>query len=221
MRRFAWLPIALLALAPGLAGASTWDIDPAHSNIEFSVRHLMVSTVKGHFQKVSGVVELDEKNIAASSVEVTIDAASVDTREPKRDGHLKSPDFFDVAKYPAITFKSTKVEKAGGHKLKVTGDLTMHGVTKPVVLMVEGPTPAIKDPFGRTVRGATATGRINRKDWGISWNKALDTGGVMVSEEVALELNAELAERANKPAPQATGEKPSEKSAGSPTKADR
>ena len=122
---------------------------------------------------------------------------------------MKSPDFFDVAKYAAITFKSTKVEKAGSNKLKVTGDLSMHGVTKPVVLMVEGPSPAIKDPFGRTVRGVMATGRINRKDWGISWNKALDAGGVMVSDEVKLELNAELAERASKPAAPAAGDKKS------------
>jgi polyisoprenoid-binding protein YceI len=208
MRRFFLLPLALLALTPGMARASTWDIDAAHSNVEFSVRHLMVSTVKGNFQKVSGVLELDEKNITKSSVEVSIEAASVDTREPKRDGHLKSPDFFDVAKYPSITFKSTKVEKAGANKLKVTGDLTIRGVTKPVVLQVEGPSAALKDPFGRTVRGVTATGKINRKDWGITWNKALDTGGMMVSDEVKLELNAELAER--KPAPPAAGEKPAD-----------
>jgi polyisoprenoid-binding protein YceI len=194
-----------------MASASTWDIDPAHSNVEFSVRHLMVSTVKGNFLKVSGFVELDEQSIAKSRVEVTIDTASIDTREPKRDAHLRSPDFFDVAKYPTITFKSTKVEKAGSGKLKVTGDLTLHGVSKPVVLMVEGPSAAIKDPFGRTVRGAMATGRINRKDWGITWNKALDTGGMMVSDEVKLDINVELAERANKPAvekPAATPAKP-------------
>jgi polyisoprenoid-binding protein YceI len=209
MRRTAWLPLAFLFVAPTMAFASTWEIDPAHSNVEFSVRHMMVTTVKGHFQKVSGVVEIDDKNITKSSVEVTIDAASVDTREPKRDAHLKSPDFFDVAKYPVITFKSTKVEKAGTGKLKVTGDLTIHGVTKAVVLMVEGPSPAIKDPFGRTVRGVMATSKINRKDWGMTWNKALDTGGVLVSDEVKLELNAELAEKAAAPA---AGEKPAEKS---------
>lgn len=217
MRRFAWLPLVLLALAPGISLASTWDIDPAHSNVEFGVRHLMVSTVKGNFQKVSGFVELDDKNITKSSVEVTIETASIDTREPKRDAHLRSPDFFDAAKYPTITFKSTKVEKAGKDKLKVTGDLTIHGVSKPVVLMTEGPSPALKDPFGRTVRGVTATGKINRKDWGMVWNKALDTGGVMVSDEVKLELNAELVERAAKPAQ----EKPAEKPAAAPSKPEK
>jgi polyisoprenoid-binding protein YceI len=215
MRRSAWLPVALLFLTPTITLASTWEIDAAHSNVEFSVRHMMVTTVKGHFQKISGVIEIDDKNITKSSVEVTIDAASVDTREPKRDSHLKSPDFFDVAKYPSITFKSTKVEKASTGKLKVTGDLTIHGVTKPVVLMVEGPSPALKDPFGRTVRGAMATSKINRKDWGMTWNKALDTGGVLVSDEVKLELNAELVEKAAAPA---AGEKPTEKSATVPAK---
>jgi polyisoprenoid-binding protein YceI len=204
-------------LAPGISLASPWDIDPAHSNVEFSVRHLMVSTVKGNFQKVSGFVELDDKNITKSSVEVTIETASIDTREPKRDAHLRSPDFFDATKYPTITFKSTKVEKTGKDKLKVTGDLTIHGISKPVVLMAEGPSPALKDPFGRTVRGVTATGKINRKDWGMVWNKALDTGGVMVSDEVKLELNAELAERATKPAQ----EKPAEKPAAAPSKPEK
>jgi polyisoprenoid-binding protein YceI len=218
MRRSACLPIALLALAPSMALASTWDIDPSHSNVEFSVRHMMVTTVKGHFKKASGVVEIDDKNIAKSSVEVTIDAASVDTREAKRDGHLMSPDFFDVTKYPTITFKSTKVEKAGNAKLKVTGDLTIRGVTKPVVLTVEGPSAPLKDPFGRTIRGVTATGKINRKDWGITWNKSLDTGGVLVSDEVKLEINAELDERASKPAAPAGGEKPS---GATPTKTDK
>lgn len=218
MKRAAWLSLALVTLLPTIAQASTWDIDPAHSSVEFSVRHMMVSTVKGRFPKVSGAVEIDDKNITKSSVEVSIDAASVDTREPKRDGHLMSPDFFDVAKHPSITFKSTKVEKAGSNKLKVTGDLTIRGISKPVVLMVEGPSPALKSPFGSTVRGANATARINRKDWGMMWNKALDTGGVLVSDEVKLELNVELAERADSAA-QAANEKPADKPAATPTKA--
>ena len=216
MRRSAWLPIALLTLTPAMALASTWEIDAAHSNVEFSVRHMMVTTVKGQFQRISGVIEIDDKNITKSSVEVSIDAASVDTREPKRDGHLRSPDFFDVAKFPSITFKSTKVEKAGTGKLKVSGDLTIRGVSKPAVLMVEGPSPALKDPFGRTVRGAMATSKINRKDWGMTWNKALDTGGVLVSDEVKLEINTELVEKAAAPA---AGEKPTEKAA--PTKPEK
>jgi polyisoprenoid-binding protein YceI len=190
---------SLFLLAPALALASTWDIDPAHSTVEFSVRHMMVTTVKGQFQKVKGTVELDEKDASKSSVEMSMETASIDTREQKRDAHLKSADFFDAAKFPALTFKSTKVEKAGKGKLKVTGDLTMHGVTKPVVLMVEGPSASIKDPFGRTVRGVMATGKLDRKDWGMTWNKALDSGGMVVSDEVKLEINAELAERAANP----------------------
>jgi polyisoprenoid-binding protein YceI len=179
-----------------LALANTWDIDPAHSSVEFSVRHMMVSTVKGQFQKVKGTVELDEKDATKSTVEVSIETASIDTHEAKRDAHLKSPDFFDAAKFPALTFKSTKIEKAGKGKFKVTGDLTMHGVTRPLVLTVEGPSPSIKDPYGRIVRGVMATGKLDRKDWGMSWNKALDTGGMVVSDEVKLEINAELAEKA-------------------------
>jgi polyisoprenoid-binding protein YceI len=220
MQRTALFSLAVLSLIPTMARASTWDIDPSHSSVEFSVRHMMVSTVKGRFPKVSGAVELDDKNITKSSVEVTIDAASVDTREPKRDGHLMSPDFFDVAKYPSITFKSSKVEKAGSNKLKVTGDLTIRGTSKSVVLMVEGPSPALKSPFGSTVRGVTATGKINRKDWGITWNKALDAGGVLVSDEVRLELNVELAERAT-PAAQASSEKSTTKTASTPSKPDK
>jgi polyisoprenoid-binding protein YceI len=180
---------------PALAQASTWELDPVHSTIEFSVRHMMVSTVKGQFEKVKGTIELDDKDITKSTVEVTIEPGSVSTHDPKRDGHLKSPDFFDVAKYPTATFKSTKVQKAGKNKLKVTGDLTLHGVTKPVVLDVEGPTAAFKSPFGTTVRGAHATGKIDRKDFDIGWNKVLDNGGVVVGNEVSLELNAELTEK--------------------------
>jgi polyisoprenoid-binding protein YceI len=215
--------VSFLFLSPALAPASTWDLDPVHSSVEFSVRHLMVTTVKGHFQKVTGVVELDEKDAAKSKVEVSIDTASIDTREAKRDAHLKSPDFFDAAKYPAVTFKSTKIEKAGKGKFKVTGDLSMHGVTKPVVLLVEGPSASIKDPYGRTVRGVMATGKLDRKDWGMAWNKALDSGGFVVSDEVKLEINAELAERSAAPPVAAPAEKTAapaaEKPAAASTKA--
>jgi len=181
---------------PASASATTWELDPSHSGIEFSVRHMMVSTVKGRFEKVKGTVELDEKDVTKSTVEVTIDLGSVNTNEPKRDAHLKSPDFFDVAKFPTAIFKSTKVQKAGKNKLKVTGELSLHGVTKPVVLEVEGPTDAFKTPFGTTVRGVHATGKIDRKDFEISWNKALDNGGMVVGNEVSLELNGELTEKA-------------------------
>lgn len=205
----------LLALAaigslwiPANTYASTWEIDTAHSGIEFSVRHMMVSTVKGRFEKIKGTVELDDKDVTKSTVEVTIDLGSVNTNEPKRDGHLKSPDFFDVAKFPSATFKSTKVQRAGKNKLKVTGDLNLHGVTKPVVLEVEGPTDAFKTPFGTTVRGVRATGKLDRKDYEIGWNKVLDTGGVLVGNEVSLELNAELTEKAAAPAAPAPAAKP-------------
>jgi polyisoprenoid-binding protein YceI len=180
---------------PATAMASTWELDPVHSAIEFSVRHMMVSTVKGQFEKVKGTLELDDKDVTKSMVEVTIDLGSVNTHEPKRDGHLKSPDFFDVAKFPAATFKSTKVQKAGKNKLKVTGDLNLHGVTKTVVLDVEGPSAPYKTPFGTTVRGVHATGKLDRKDFEIGWNKVLDNGGVVVGNEVSLELNAELSQK--------------------------
>jgi len=199
MKPLPLLAASFLVLSPALAQASTWDVDPAHSTVEFSVRHMMVTTVKGQFQKVSGTVELDEKDATKSKIEVSIDTASIDTREAKRDAHLKSADFFDAAKFPALTFKSTKIEKAGKGKLKITGDLSMHGVTKPVVLLVEGPSASIKDPYGRIVKGVMATGRLDRKEWGMTWNKALDTGGMVVSDEVKLEINAELAERAAAP----------------------
>lgn len=187
-----------LSLAvPAVAGASTWDIDPAHSTAEFGVKHMMVSTVKGSFGKVTGTVTLDDKDATKSQVDVTIDATSINTNEPKRDAHLKSPDFFDVAKYPTITFRSTKIAKAGKNKFKVTGDLNMHGVSKAVTLEVDGPTPPYKNMMGQMTRGAVVTGKIDRKDWGLSWNKPLEAaGGVLVGDDVKIEINAELIERA-------------------------
>lgn len=179
----------------GTARASDWELDPAHTTATFAVRHLMVSTVKGSFENVSGVVNLDEANPARSKIEISIDAASVNTRNAARDGHLKSPDFFDVAKHPKLEFKATKIDKAGKDKFKVVGDLTMRGVTHPVTLDVEGPTPPVKDMMGRMVRGVVARGKLNRKEWGLAWNKALEGGGVLVSDEVALEVNAEMVEK--------------------------
>jgi polyisoprenoid-binding protein YceI len=193
------LAAAGLFTLPLSAHASTWEFDPAHTSIEFSVRHMMVSTVKGLFEKTSGTLELDDKDIAKSTVQVTIDLATVNTREPKRDGHLRSPDFFDVAKFPTATFKSTKVQKAGKNKLKVTGDLNLHGITKQVVLEVEGPTDSFKSPSGHMVRGVHATTKIDRKDFDIGWNKVLDNGGLLVGNEVSLELNVEIVEKAAEP----------------------
>jgi polyisoprenoid-binding protein YceI len=176
------------------AQASVWEVDSAHSSVEFSVRHMMVSTAKGRFDKVTGTVDLDDKTPTKSTVELTIDATTIDTHEPKRDGHLKSPDFFDVAKYPTITFKSTKIDKAGKAKFKVTGDLSMHGVTKPVTLIVEGPSVPQKNIMtGGVNSGISATGKLNRKDWGLTWNKPLEAaGGVLVGDEVTLDVNLEL-----------------------------
>ncbi|HET6148514.1 MAG TPA: YceI family protein [Polyangia bacterium] len=194
---FIALTVAAYA-APSLA--SVWEIDPTHSSAGFSIKHMMVSTVKGQFAKVSGTINLDDKNPTKSTVEVTIDPSTIDTHEPKRDGHLKSPDFFDVAKYPTINFKSTKIDKAGKGKFKVTGDLTMHGVTKPVTLAVEGPAPAVKNMMGGMSSGVTATGKINRKDWGLTWNKPLEAaGGVLVGDEVGLDINLELVQKPEAP----------------------
>jgi len=195
MKRFAIILSLLFALlVPALASAavSTWAIDADHSSVQFKVKHLMVSNVKGNFNKFSGAVTIDDSDVTKSKVDVTIDAASIDTANAKRDEHLRSPDFFDVAKYPTLKFVSTKVAKAGEGRLKVTGNLTIHGVTKEVVLDVEGPSPAVKDPWGNTKSGASATTKINRKDFGLTWNKALETGGMVVGEEVLITLEVEL-----------------------------
>jgi polyisoprenoid-binding protein YceI len=188
---------AAVLAAPALAFGATYEIDPVHSHAQFAVKHMMVSTVKGEFGKLAGKINLDEKDITKSSVDVTIDASTIDTRNEARDGHLKSPDFFDVKTHPNITFKSTKVEKAGEGKLKVTGNLTIRGVTKPVVLDVEGPTAPVKSPFdGSTLIGATATTQINRKDFGLNWNKALEAGGVVVGDDVKVTLEIEAGNKA-------------------------
>jgi polyisoprenoid-binding protein YceI len=183
--------IALFVL-PALAMADSWNIDPEHSNIGFKVRHLMVSNVKGNFEKISGIAEINDKDITKSKVDVTIDTASINTNVKKRDDHLKSPEFFDVTKFPTMTFVSKKVAKNGKDKLKITGDFTLHGITKEVVLDVEGPSKESKDPWGMIRRGATATTKINRKDFGLTWNKALETGGVAVGEEVQITLEIEM-----------------------------
>jgi polyisoprenoid-binding protein YceI len=183
-----------LVLAPALAlgQSSTWSFDPAHSHASFAVRHMIISNVRGELGKFSGTLTLDEKDITKSSVEATIDVTAIDTREPKRDEHLRSPDFFDAAKFPNITFKSTKVEKAGKDGLKVTGDLTIRGTTKPVVLKVTGPTPEVKDPYGNVRRGVSATTKLNRMDYGVSFSAVLEGGGAVVGNEVNIELEAEL-----------------------------
>jgi len=183
----------IIALAlPLIASASIWNIDPDHSNVGFKVRHLMVSNVKGNFDKHTGTVDINDKDITKSKVEVSIDTNSINTRVQKRDDHLRSAEFFDVAKYPTMTFVSKKVARAGKDKLKVTGDLTMHGVTREVVLDVEPLSKESKDPWGNFRRGTTASTKINRKDFGLVWNKALETGGVVVGDEVYITLEIEM-----------------------------
>lgn len=197
-RRSACSAIALLialSLRAHAARASEWALDPAHSSIGFSVRHMMVSTVRGQFKEFSGGAKVDDADPTRSTIEVTIDAKSIDTRNDKRDTHLRSADFFDVEKFPTIRFRSTKIEAAGPNAFKLTGDLTLHGVTKPVTLDVEAPSPAVKTPFGTTVRGASATGKVDRTAFGISWNKALDAGGLVVGEEVQIQIDAEFTEK--------------------------
>lgn len=190
MLRSTLVLLAALA-APALAqSTSTWEIDPAHSNIQFGVRHLMISTVKGRFPKFTATAVADEKEPTRAIVEASIDTASIDTGEAKRDEHLRSPDFFDVAKYPTISFKSTKVEAAGDRRFKLYGDLTMHGVTKPVVLDVEA-TPEVKGMRGETRAGARATTKVNRKDFGINWSKSMDGGGVVVGDDVDVTIEVE------------------------------
>lgn len=193
MKRLLASITTIIALSlPALASAATWNIDPEHSNIGFKVRHLMISNVRGNFEKLTGVVDVNEKDITKSKVQVSIDTASINTNVQKRDDHLRSADFFDVAKFPTMTFVSKKITKAGSGKLKVTGDLTLHGITREVVLDVDGPTAESKDPWGNIRSGAVATTTINRKDFGLVWNKALETGGVAVGEEIAINLDIEM-----------------------------
>jgi polyisoprenoid-binding protein YceI len=172
--------------------SSTWNIDATHSHAEFKVRHLMISNVKGSFSKIAGTLTLDEADLTKSSVEATIDVASIDTRDAQRDGHLKSPDFFDVEKYPTMIFKSTKVTVTGPEKGTVEGNLTIRDVTKPVVFHVEGPTGPSKDGYGNVRLGAAATTKISRKEFGLTWNGLMETGGAMVGDEVTITLEVEF-----------------------------
>ena len=189
--------LATLALA-SLAGAATFDIDPSHSSASFKVRHMMISNVKGNFSKLTGSVEYDAAKAGATRIDTVIDASTITTAEPKRDAHLKSPDFFDVAKFPTITFKSKNVTRTGDQQYKALGDLTIHGVTKQVTLAVDT-TPEVKDPWGNTRFGASATTRINRKDFGLTWNQALEAGGVLVGEDVDTTIEVELVKKAATP----------------------
>jgi polyisoprenoid-binding protein YceI len=171
--------------------AERWNIDPAHSHVEFSVRHLMISTVKGTFKDIAGTVVADESDLSAVSIDVTIQVASIDTRQPDRDTHLKSPDFFDAAKYPTITYKGTHIKGDHMSEFQLHGNLTMHGVTKPVALDVTAEGRG-KDPWGNERIGYSASGKIDRRDFGLTWNQALETGGVAVGHEVKIHIDLEI-----------------------------
>ena len=173
--------------------STTWNIDPAHTVAKFKVKHMMISNVKGSFPKVTGVLTLDESDSTKSNVEATIDVSSIETRDAQRDGHLKSADFFDVEKYPTMTFKSFKVDPVAGI---VEGELTIKGVTKTVAFQVEGPTAPATDPWGNSRVAVSATTKISRKEFGLVWNAALETGGVLVGDDVTITLDVQFVKAA-------------------------
>jgi polyisoprenoid-binding protein YceI len=179
-----------------LATMSTYQIDSAHTHAQFKVRHLMVSNVKGDFDKVTGTIELDDANPTAAKINITVDVASISTREPQRDAHLKSADFFDVEKFPTITFVSTAVVKSGDGSYEVVGDLTIHGVTQTIDLDIEDVTPEVKDPFGLFRRGASAKATILRSNFGLKYNSILEAGGVAISDEVHITIDTEFTRQA-------------------------
>jgi len=171
---------------------TTWNIDPAHSAAEFKVKHMMISNVKGHFAKVTGTLTLDDSDLSRSRVEARIEAASLETRDAQRDTHLKSADFFDVEKFPTLLFQSTRISLVKDGELAIEGDLTIRDVTRKVVFSAEGPTPPAKDPWGNTRVGVSATTRISRKDFGLTWNAALESGGLLVGDEVTITLDVQF-----------------------------
>ena len=174
------------------SSTTTWTIDPVHSTAEFKVKHMMISNVKGQFAVVKGALALDENGITNSRVEASIDADSINTRDPQRDAHLKSADFFDVERFPTLSFKSTHISRVNDGELAAEGDLTIHGETRKVVFTVEGPTSPAKDPWGNTRLGLSATTKINRKYFGLTWNTALKAGGILVGDEVTITLDVEF-----------------------------
>ncbi|MGC2162327.1 MAG: YceI family protein [Silvibacterium sp.] len=174
------------------ATTTTWNIDPVHSVAEFKVKHMMISNVKGQFTGLTGVLKLDEGDVTKSSVEATIDAASINTRDAQRDGHLKSADFFDVEKFPTLAFRSTHVARTADGELTIDGDLLIHGVTRKVTFAVEGPSAPAKDPWGNTRVGLSAETKINRKDFGLVWNSPLETGGVLLGDEITITLDVQF-----------------------------
>jgi len=184
----------MTATAPSTS-VTTWTIDPAHSNIDFAVKHLMIATVKGSFGAVKGTVTFDESKPANSKVEAEIETTSITTRADQRDTHLRSPDFFDVEKYPTMKFKSTRIEAAGDGEFKVTGDLTIRDVTKPITLSVTDEGRA-RDPWGGERAVFSAKGKLNRGDYGLHWNQALEAGGVLVGDEIKISIDVEVVKQA-------------------------
>lgn len=174
---------------------SLWRVDPAHSSVEFAVRHMMLYTVKGSFKGISGTLALDESNPEGSRVDAEIDAATIDTGVPDRDNHLRSPDFFDVARFPTLTFRSVRIEADGADSGKLQGDVTIHGVTHSITLGVSY-LGEIRDPSGSRRRGYSAEGALSRKDFGMVWNQVLDAGGVLVGDKIKIILNIEAVEQA-------------------------
>jgi polyisoprenoid-binding protein YceI len=195
-----WISRTLIVLVvvmavPLAASADTWQIDPTHSTVGFTVRHMTISSVRGQFDKFAGTISAKDNDPSSVSIDVTIDTASIDTRSADRDADLKSANFLDVAKYPTMTFKSKKIEAAGTGKWNIVGDLTLHGVTKEVTLAVEGPTAPIKDPWGNTRAGASATTKISRKAFGLTWNKMIEAGGAVVGDEVSVSIDVEAVKK--------------------------
>jgi polyisoprenoid-binding protein YceI len=182
----------MTTLATPQVATTTWNIDPAHSVAEFKVKHMMISNVKGQFAKVSGTLTLDESELTNSRIEALIEAASIETRDAQRDAHLKSADFFDVEKFPTLAFQSSRISLVRDGELAVDGNLTIRDVTRKVTFNVEGPTPPAKDPWGHTRVAVSATTKINRKDFGLTWNAALETGGILVGDEVTITLDIQF-----------------------------
>jgi polyisoprenoid-binding protein YceI len=182
-----------MATSPATSAAlTTWKIDPAHSSAEFKVKHMMISNVKGSIKGITGELQEHATDASLSSIDATLDVSTLSTGDAQRDGHLKSADFLEAEKYPTIHFKSTNVQPKGPGEYVVTGDLTVHGVTRPVTLDVEGPSQQHKDPWGNTRIGLEATTKINRKDFGLTWNSTLETGGILVGEEVHITIDLEF-----------------------------
>lgn len=191
-----WFAVFIALVAAAASHAQVWQIDPAHSSAQFTVRHMMISNVRGEFGKITGSVQYDPADPSKTTVEATIDAASLNTRNEQRDKHLRSADFFDVEKYPTLTFKSKRVESASAGKIRLIGDLTLRGTTREVALDVDGPSAMVKDQRGNRHLGAAASTKINRKEFGMAFNRAVEGGGVVVGDEVAILIDVELIERA-------------------------